>query len=204
MNDRKQPVKVAVKTFYASRQLSDVQQQVLDELQQPQQQTTENTRSNNFFTRSWVGSIAASLLLFIVIFSYAHTPAVITAAYADTLQDAKLNNGMQVSMNQWMIDNRINDVPEEYPVEMSKFCNIDQYQTTHLRIAGVEQGILHIFMHSGAISGVWGKHTGTIDEMNWKLIKIRDEMTLIVLYSNDMRDSAVQNILGEMLPELQA
>ena len=204
MNDRKQPVKVAVKAFYASRQLSDVQQQLLDELQQPQQQTIENTRSNNFFTRPWVGSIAASLLLFIVIFSYAYTPAVITAAYADTLQDAKLNNGMQVSMNQWMIDNRINGVPEEYPVEMSKFCNIDQYQTTHLRIAGVEQGVLHIFMHSGAISGVWGKYTGTIDEMNWKLIKIRDEMTLIVLYSNDMRDSAVQNILDEMLPELQA
>ena len=37
-----------------------------------------------------------------------------------------------------------------------------------------------------------------------KIIEVRDDLTVIVLYTDDMRESAMQNILGEMLPELQA
>jgi hypothetical protein len=43
-----------------------------------------------------------------------------------------------------------------------------------------------------------------VGEMNWKSIKVRNDLTVVVLYTKDMRDSAMQNILGGMFPELQA
>jgi len=204
MNSERQPIKQAVKTFYTSKPLSDTQQQSLQDIQQRLQQPQGNTHSNKPVGLQWLGSIAASFLLFIIVFGYAHTPAVITAAYADVLLDADLYNGMQSPMNQWLSENHIDGVPQKYPVEMSKFCKLDQYKTTHLRIAGAEQGTMHLFFHHGDRPMYWVNRTGTVDEMNWRMIEIREDMTVIVLYTDDMRESAMQNILGEMLPELQA
>jgi len=202
MKDRKLPVKAAVRAFYTSKLLSDNQQQSLDDLQQSLK-THQSIRSN-LTLLIWTGSIAASLLLFITVFSYIQTPDLIIAAYADTLKDSNLNNGMETNMKEWMTDNHINSAPIKYPVEMSKICKLNQYKTTHLRIAGAEQGTMHIFFHNGEMSTHWRKSTGTIDELNWKLIKVRDKLTVIVFYTDDMRESAIQNILGEMLPELHA
>lgn len=204
MNNEKQPIKQAIKTYYASKSLSDAQTQSLQAMQQLMQQAPGNKHSNRPYALQWVGSIAASLLLFIIVFSYAHTPAVVTAAYADMMIDADLNNGMQSTMSQWMSENSIDGVPQKYPVEMSKFCSLDKYKTTHLRIAGAEQGTMHLFFHHGGRPMHWLNRTGTVDKMNWKMIKVREDMTVIVLYTDDMRESAIQNILGEMLPELQA
>jgi len=204
MNNERQSIKQAVKSYYTSKSLSDVQNQSLLALQKTLQPSKENTPSDKPFTLQWVGSIAASLLLFIIVFGYTYTPAVITAAYADVMIDADLNNGMQSTMSQWMSDNHIRGVPQRYSVEMSKFCNLDQYKTTHLRIAGSEQGIMHLFFHHGDSHMHQLKRTGTVDKMNWKMIEVRENLTVIVLYTDDMRESAMQNILGEMLPELQA
>lgn len=44
-----------------------------------------------------------------------------------------------------MSENNIYEVPQEYLVEMIKRCNLVQYQTTHLPIAGAEQGMMHVF-----------------------------------------------------------
>lgn len=200
MNNAKHPVKQAVKEFYAPKKLSDSQHQVLHTLQEKLQQ--EQTPSKIFFVLPWAGSIAASFLLFFVVFGFMQTPAVITAAYTDIRKDAGLNNGMPSILNQWMDENGIGSVPQKYPVEMSKFCSLNQYQTTHLRIAGSEQGMMHLFFHYGNRPMHWFNRTGTVDEMNWKLIKIREDLTVIVLYTDNMRESAIQNILEKMLPEL--
>ena len=204
MNNERQPIKQAVKNYYTSKSLSDAQNQSLQALQKTLQQSLENKHSNRPFALQWAGSIAASLLLFIIVFGYAHTPAVITAAYADMMRDADLNNGMQSTMSQWLSEKSIDGVPQKYPVEMSKFCKLDQYKTTHLRIAGAEQGTMHLFFHHGDRPMHWMNRTGTVDEMNWKMIEVREDLTVIVLYTDDMRESAMQNILGEMLPESQA
>ena len=204
MDNKKQPIKQAVKIYYTSKSLSDAQNQSLQELQKTLQPLQENTHLNKPFVLPWVGSIAASLLLFTIVFAYTHTPTVITAAYADIIIDAALDNGMQSTMSQWLSEKSIGTVPHKYSVEMSKFCNLDQYRTTHLRIAGVEQGTMHLFFHHGDRPVYWLNRTGTVDEMNWKMIEVRKDLTVIVLYTDDMRESAIQNILGEMLPRLQA
>jgi hypothetical protein len=203
MNNEKQPVKLAIKRYYAEKTLSDIQLQALQNTLQdylPQSQNSIN--SKRFITLQRLASIAASLLLFVIVYGYAHTPSVITSAYADIQLDAGINNGLQASISQWMSENRIRNVPLQYPVEMSKRCHLDEYKTTHMRIAGYERGTMHLFLHRGNAMP-WIKRTGTVGEMNWKLIKARDDLTVIVLYTRDMRESAIQNVLGEMFSELQ-
>ncbi|MDT8282532.1 MAG: hypothetical protein RQ982_06915 [Gammaproteobacteria bacterium] len=40
--------------------------------------------------------------------------------------------------------------------------------------------------------------------MSWKSINVRNDLTVLVLYTKDMRNSAMKNILGGIFPELQA
>jgi len=201
MNKQRQPLKQAVKIFYETHGLSDTQ---LHSLQQMIAEKAADSPHEKSVSWRWLSSIAASLLISIAIFTYLQTPAVVTAAYSDTQKDAALNNGLQASVSQWINENQIDAVPAQYRVEMSKFCRLDRYQTSHLRVAGVEQGKLHLFFHHGGHPLNWFNRSGTVDKMNWKLIKVRRDLSLIVMYSDDMRETAVRDILHQMLPELQA
>jgi len=42
-----------------------------------------------------------------------------------------------------------------------------------------------------------------VDDINWKLLNVRNDLTVIVLYTQDMREKAVQHILSEMLAEFE-
>lgn len=201
MNSERQPIKQAVKTYYAAKPLSGKQ---ITSLQGLQNTDNQQQAKNKPSTLIWASSIAASFLLFFIVLAYMQTPALVIAAFADIKIDASTNNGMQSSLSQLMNEKHIDAVPQQYKVEMSKFCHLDDYKTTHLRIAGAEQGTLHLFFHFGEHPRHWLNRSGTKDQMNWKFIKVRDDLTLIVMHTHDMREQAVRHILGEMLPELQA
>ena len=149
MNHNKLPIKSAIKTYYSAKSLSDAQLQSLQRFQESAGQQQAETKQPGTSGFKWLVSIAASFLVFVIFVAYLQTPAVITAAYADIKSDADTNNGLPSSMSQWMINNRIELVPQIYKVEMSKFCKLQQHQTTHLRIAGATQGKMHLFFHHG-------------------------------------------------------
>jgi len=179
----------------------------LDALKKTQlQQSATDHQGSSGFNKSrfiaWTISIAASFVLFVLVTNYIQLPKIITAAYADIKKDSSLDNGMQPSMQQWLDENHIAQVPQEYPVKMSKFCTLDQAITTHLRIAGISQGEINIFFYNGERPLYWRDRSGTMDNMNWKVIKVRDNLSMVVLYSYDMRIKSVQYILNEMLPGL--
>lgn len=204
MNHKKLPIKQAIKAYYSARSLSDAQLQSLQRLQQSASQQQTETKPQRTSGFKWLTSIAASFLILAVFVTYLQTPAIITAAYADIKTDADTKNGLPSSMSQWMINNRIEHVPQKYKVEMSKFCQLQQHQTTHLRIAGATQGKMHLFFHHGDKPIHWLNRSGTDEQMNWKLVQVREDLSLIVMYTHDMREEAVRDILGEMLPELHA
>lgn len=191
-------LKSALKKHYANKTLSTNQ---LEALQKKQWQQIKTVRVLHQF--KWLGSIAASVLLLVAMLSYFQTPALITSAYADIYKDANLNNGLQPTMQQWLSVNKIANVPSQYPVKMSKFCRLGKVLTTHLRIAGKEQGELNVFIQQGKNVSYWMNKTGRVDSINWKLLNVRDDLTVIVLYTQDMREKAVQHILREMLPALE-
>ncbi len=206
VSDKKpQAMKSALKAYYADKSLSTAQ---LDNLQSILQQKTEQKVSRRFVKQpavlAWLGTLAASLFLAVLLLSSWQTPALITSAYADIYKDANLKNGMQVSMQQWLAINGIAAVPIQFPVKMSKFCRLDQKLTMHLRIAGKEQGEMNVFFHRGEASLYWSDRSGRVDDMNWKLLKVADDLTLVVLYTQDMREKSVDFILDEMLAGLEA
>ena len=206
MNNDRRPVKQAFKDFYADKSLSELQLQALQKtLNQAEVVNQQNIPEyNTQRTFKWLGSVVASLLLMVLISGYLQTPDLIASAYADISKDASLNNGMQPSMLQWLNENNISAVPQQYPIKMSKFCRLDRVMTTHLRIAGKQQGEVNLFFHYGDRPLHWFDGSGTINDMNWRLVKVRKNLTLIVLYTQDMRKKSVQQILHEMLPELEA
>lgn len=202
-----QTFKQAIKTYYAGQSLSDTQMLDLQaKLSRFEKNITDSKSVSN--KRSgvvkWVGSSVASVLVFLFVFSYFQTPAIVSDAYADINKDADLNNGMPVSMLQWLGENSISPIPQQYAVEMSKFCKLDQYLTTHVRIAGVEQGKVHLFFHQGERPASWFDRRGELNSMNWRLLKVRDNLTLLVMFTEDMREAAVEQILDKILPHLQA
>lgn len=194
-----QPLKSALKKHYADQSLSSRQ---LNRLQQTQQQPKYFVAINRF---KWPASMVASFLLLMAVLSYFQTPALITSAYADIYKDANLNNGLQPTMRQWLSVNHIASVPPQYPVKMSKFCRLGSLLTTHLRIAGKQQGEMHVFIHQGEQqwSARWIAGAGTVEDIHWKLLQVRDDLTVIVLYTRDMREKSVRHILNEMLPQLE-
>ena len=204
MSNEKQPVKEALKAYYAGNTLSDAQLESLQAMQNLSSQHSAKNKKNNHQVFKWLGSIAASIVLFTVIFGYFKTPVVVAAAYVDVAKDASIHNGMQASMTQWLREINIASVPDKYSVEMSKFCKISSYLIAHFRIAGVEQGELHLFFHHGSRPVHWFNSSGDIDDMKWKLVKVRDDLTLIVMYTSEMREKSLQFILDKMLPELMA
>ena len=204
MKNEKQALKQALKTFYADKSLSDSQllslQQKISADFNIDDENISNDKKISMF--KWLASIAASFLIVWAI-GYLHTPQLISSAYADIQKDKSLNTGMPLAIQQWLDESNIASVPSQYPVEMSKFCALGQRLTMHMRIAGKEQGELNVFFHHGEQSLFWFNGAGKLNDMNWKLLKVRKNLTLIVMYTQDMREKSVQHILNEMLPELE-
>lgn len=147
-------------------------------------------------------AIAASLTLCLILTSlYWQTPILISAAYADINKDTHVENGFSSKHFQELRQMSIGRPPESMKVEMSKYCNLSNYQSTHFRIAGEQQGKVNIFFLSENKLHHWGKSEGMINELHWKLLYVHDNLTVIVLYTHDMKVSGVQNLLNSMLPE---
>lgn len=207
MIENRKKFKQAIKDYYSYRSLSKVQIDSLQIMQQQLQLEIDHpARSMETEYPGWSRplAVAASLIIFIVVFAFVQTPSVISHAYADIRGDDSEFNGLQVSFMRWLETNHISAVPEQYKIEMSKTCRLGDYHTKHLRIAGVEQGKLHLFFHRGDSPAYWLNRSGVMSGMNWRLVKVRDDLTLIVMYTQDMREKAIKHILAEMLPYLQA
>jgi len=203
MKNDKQPLKQALKTYYENRPLPDDRLLALQTMQS--EATQKHARKAARTSRAlWFSSVAASILLITLTLAHLQTPTIINAAYNDIAHDAERYNGMQSSVSQWLHENDIRAVPQKYTVEMSKLCQLDRYQARHLRIAGAEQGTLHLFFQHGTRPFNWMKDSGHDEQIKWKIINVRDDLTLIVMHTHDMREEAIQNILDNMLPELQA
>ncbi len=202
MTIKKQTVKQALKQYYSNCALTDTQLQAL----QQKMDSDANSKFNGvafYSALKWGSSVVASVFIFVIISINFQTPGLINSAYVDIFKDANLNNGMQASMQQWLDENNISRVPAEYPVKMSKFCRLGNSVTTHLRIAGKKQGEMNVFFHQGHGSKFWHASSGKVENMNWKLVNVREDLTLIVLYTQDMREKSVLYILDKLLPELE-
>lgn len=210
MNNDAKPFKQAVSSYYRSKKMSAEKLQSLSALygqfeRENVSKKVKPTHRNRLRVWSYSASaIAASLIAAILFVSYQQQPELITAAYDDILKDANLNNGLAAQQKEWIAVNHIAPAPAEYKIEMSKFCELSGLKTTHLRIAGQLQGKVNIFFKKGPRPYRFGKTSGKKDSMYWKVLESKKDLTVILVYTEDMREKVVNNIINKMLPDLTA
>lgn len=204
-NKNSVPFKQAVKSHYESKGLSDEKLDKLSKLSEDFS-TESKVKNKSIYTR-WslpISAVAASLIIAMVFLGVQREPEIITAAYNDILQDANLSNGYSQVQKDWIRVNNILPAPTDYNVEMSKFCNINGVKTTHLRIAGTHQGKMNVFFKKGNLPYRLSKSSGKTENMHWKVLESNKDITVIVMYTEDMRENVVNKIIGVMLPDLVA
>ena len=210
MNNDAKPFKQAVKSYYSGKTLAEDKLQALSALYDKHnvQDSRDNVRAiKTGQRRKWIyatSAIAASLFAVVLSVAYLQTPALITAAYADVQKDASLNNGLAAAQQEWISANHIAPIPAQYKVEMSKYCDLDGFRATHFRIAGEHQGNMNIFFNKGPRPYTFGRSSGKTDDLYWKVLESRQGFTVVVMYTEDMREKVVNTILNTMLPGIIA
>jgi len=203
----------AVKFHYSEKSLYNKQQHDLKALQKKLMINTD-IKQNNFFNSSrlicWMRynifapTMAITLMAAVFIFNFYQEPTIISAAYADVIQDKGLTNGLDKKSTDWMTNNQLLPVTDKFKVRMSKFCNINNNIIMHLRIDGKKKGAMNVFFHKSKQSITWKKKSGKKHKMQWKLIEVKEDLSLIEMYTSDMRQQSVDVILNAMLKELVA
>ena len=208
MNNDTKPFKQAVSSYYKNKELSDEKIQSISKLTKNIEAKNINNEKSSIHRRKssmWsisISAIAASLLVAVIMIGFQQQPEIITAAYNDIKIDSHLNNGFAQQQKEWIAVNHILPAPAQYNIEMSKFCELAGHQTTHLRIAGAERGKMNIFFKKGLRPYRFGKKSGKKDDMFWKVLESKQDFTVIVLYTEDMRENVVNKIINKMVPDL--
>ena len=168
--------------------------------QQLSQQSASRTNSSS--TKHW-RLVAASVALFVIVavsfVGINKTPSVIAAALKDISSDKKQNIGLAVPTEKWLAAHQVNMPPSVMPIMMSKYCLIDGNKTLHLQIAGEKQGEVHLFIFPGKFDrAIWQNRKGTTSSMPWQLIQAFNDLSVLVLHSNDMDNKKVQQLIHTM------
>ncbi len=151
---------------------------------------------------SWVAGISMVILLGMMGNSFIkvapNNPALVVAALEDIQKDSQLDNGLTQQQRSWLISHQVQLPPNVEKVKMSKHCIVSGYVTSHLRIAGERQGVANIFLYPGDLN--LPEHAGKIQNLNWVSLKVNQGMSLLVMYTDDMRKKGVNTILQSMFP----
>jgi hypothetical protein len=154
--------------------------------------------------RSRYGMLAAAALAgltlsILLINIISTTPVMVAAALNDIRNDIQHDVGIAIPLD---VLAQLDDVklpPESMPLKMTKYCTLGSSKTIHLQVAGAKQGEVHLFIQRGDFDiAFWEATQGQIDSMPWKLVKPRDNLSVLVLYSHDMNPANVEKLIQTM------
>jgi|GEM_PF-3520806 len=144
---------------------------------------------------------AACVFIFIVTIGVTNqTPAMVDAAYIDIKKDELLDIGISIPSQTWLSSYQIQTPPAAMVVKMTKYCVIDGQKTTHLKISGESRGEVHLFIQSKRFNKeFWQKEKGVIKTMPWLIMTPRSDLSVLVLYTENMNPKNVKKMLRTML-----
>jgi len=163
-----------------------------------QQQLQQRRRKPMIF--AWAASVAALALTLMVFVKPNTGPSdLINFALEDIANDAEKHVAISVPLDGVYQLAQIHQPPPSMPIEMSKTCYLGNNKTTHLKIAGARQGVVHLFIKQGDFNAVFVDATRRqAFTMPWRLLKPRKDLTVLVLYSQDMNPNSVDTLLKTM------
>ena len=146
--------------------------------------------------------VAASLFGIIVgavlVNQLATTNDLISIAINDIKKDEKQHVGITLPVELLFEQAKIHLPPESMPVEMAKLCNLNGNKTTHIKVAGAKQGAVHLFIKVGDFDASLWESNNNAPTMPWRLIKPRNDLSVLVVYTEDMNPASVDKLIQTM------
>lgn len=148
----------------------------------------------------WQLATTASFLVVIVLLrTVFSTPDLVNAALEDIVADAKHSVGVSVEMDSILQANHIQAPTINMPVRMTKYCTLEKSRTLHMQIAGEQQGSVHLFVkENGFDAQFWQDSQGVKQQMIWKIIHPRDDLSVLVIHTPDMDPLNVDKLVQHM------
>jgi len=122
----------------------------------------------------------------------------ISIAVNDINKDENHHVGITIPVALLFKQARIHLPPESMPIEMTKWCNLSGNETMHIKVAGAKQGVVHLFIKAGDFSASLWETKKYAHAMPWRLIKPRNDLSVLVVYSQDMNPDSVTRLIQTM------
>ena len=127
------------------------------------------------------------------------TPKILSMAVNDIRSDAQQNIGISIPMDVLMQWGNVNLPPVSMPLKMTKYCRLGVNETIHVHVDGARHGEVHLFIRRGDFDiAFWQARQGKINSMPWRLLKPSDDLSVLVLYTQDMNPANVDKLLRAM------
>ena len=141
-----------------------------------------------------IGVILGSILV-----NQLSTPKdLISIAINDIRNDEKHHVGITLPVDQLIRQANIHMPPESMPVKMAKLCNLNGNKTTHLKVAGAKQGAVHLFIKEGDFDASLWESKNITRSMPWRLVKPRNNLSVLVVFTQDMNPASVDMLIQTM------
>ena len=122
----------------------------------------------------------------------------ISIAINDINKDEKHHAGITLPVDLLLKEININLPPDSMPIEMTKLCNLNGNKTTHIKVAGAKQGVVHLFIKAGDFDASLWESENNEPIMPWRLIKPRNDLSVLVVYTEDMNPASVDKLIQTM------
>ena len=146
-------------------------------------------------------SLAASIFIAVLSLTYWYSlpPKLIALAYSDIQKDNYLNNGLSSEVMNWIETNGLSLPSKTMKIKMSKFCMLDKYKATHIRVLGEHSGKVDIFLSDISFTTFSSKTSGRINNQKWRIISNKEKSDAILVYGDDMKEESVERLIRKIL-----
>ena len=134
----------------------------------------------------------------ILVNNHSTSQDLITIAINDINKDEKHHVGITLPIELVVKQANIHLPPESMPVAMTKLCNLNGNKTTHIKVAGAKQGAVHLFIKMGDFDASLWESKDNTPAMPWRLIKPRHDLSVLVVFTEDMNPASVDKLIQTM------
>lgn len=149
---------------------------------------------------AFIAASVAGIVLFITVLNYILAPQnLVAVAMKDINKDESEHTGITLPVSYIIEKENISLPPKDMIIAMTKTCNLGGNKTIHMKIDGARHGAVHLFIKHGTFSrSTRIPKTNSTTAMPWKIIKPRPDLTVLVIYTNDMNPVGVAKLIQAM------
>jgi len=163
-----------------------------------QDQKTGNIRKQPAKLIFIAAGLFGIILGIILVNQFSAPEDLIGIAIKDIRNDEKHHVGITLPVDLLVKQANIHMPPESMTVEMTKLCNLNGNKTTHIKVAGAKQGAVHLFIKEGDFDASLWEAKNSASTMPWRLIKPRHDLTVLIVYTEDMNPASVDKLIQTM------